>query len=283
MTLVSVNAVSILGQMGSGRLSQGQRIMTPLPADFALLSQRFTAKQQQRAQATYPEGRATSGAPSRPFSAELKGKLEKAEARLKAADAGTKGKAKQAEGPPKPSGSEVRDKPGKVAGAPKPVAKGKAEKADGASRPFDAGAKGNPDRPKGLPQPSSSEMRASGQSKEVPARLNGVGKATKDDQANGHTNGQANGQASGQASGKGKGEKAEGATTKGQKRPAWGAAQPPAKVAKVSEARTFKVCTPPPPPHKRPSPLCPHWPPCPQPPPTPCADSAASFENCQDD
>ena len=272
--------------MGSGRLPQGQPLMTHLPADFAHLRQQFTAKQQQRAQAADPQARPSSAAPPRPFSAGSKGKLEKAEGRLKAADAGSKGKAKQAEAPSKPSSAGVRDKAEKAAGAAKPVAKGKAEKADGASRPFDTGAKGNPDWPKGLPQPSSSTLRANSQAKEVPARLNGVGKATKNDQANGHTNEHTNGQ----ASGKGKDEKAEGPTTKGQKRPAWGAPLPPAKAAKVSEGRTFKVCA-----HNNP-PLPPP-PPVPPKPPTrpshsallsapaphlPRTDFAASFKNCRD-
>ena len=230
--LLSVNTVSILKKMGPGRLPGGRNaIMTSLPSEWGQFRQRM---QQRVSQPTDPEAPAKSEGPSRAFSDSLKGKLEKVEGRSKLFSGGAKGKLEKAEGPSRPSDAGAKGKTKKADGGSKPhdaAAKGRTEKAQGPSRPFDADAKGTSERPKGPPQPSSSDVRASGQPKEMSSKASGAVKATKDDQNNRQTSGRA------------KDEKAGGTAAAGQKRPAWGAPQPPSKAARVAEGRTFKVRT----------------------------------------
>ena len=224
MTLVSGHTVSILRKMGTGRLSRGQKLMTPLPSSWGQLSQHMSAKQHQASQPTAPEARANSEGPSMPVDAAARGKIEKAEGASRPLDACAKGKADKAEAPSRPVIASV---------------KGKAARAEGPSRPSDTGTS---DRVERLPQPFHSDLRASGQPREAPPRPSAGGQADKDDQAHGLANGKDDGQANGQSDGKSKDEKARGAGN-GQKRPTWGAPQPPSSAARVAEARTFKVCT----------------------------------------
>ena len=237
VTLLSVNAVSILKKMGPGRLPGGHKsLMTSLPPDWGQFRQRIAAKQQP----TATEAPANSEGPSRPFSDSLKGKLEKVEGRSKLFSGGAKGKLEKPEGPSRSSDVGAKGKTKKADDGLKPhdaAMKGRTEKAQGPSRPFDADANGTSERPKGIPQ--SSDVRASGQPKEMSSKASVAVKATKDDQTNRRTHGQNNGQTSGQA----KDEKAGGTAAAGQKRPAWGAPQAPSKAARVAEGRTFKVRT----------------------------------------
>lgn len=86
-------------------------------------------------------------------------------------------------------------------------------------------------------QPTASETKtpdlpqsttpATAHPRDFPPRPNAGGKTTKEDQVNGIPKG------------KGKDEKATGAAN-GQKRPAWGASQPPLNASRVAEARSFK-------------------------------------------
>ena len=79
------------------------------------------------------------------------------------------------------------------------------------------------------PQEAPQSTLTTAQPRDLPSKPNAKSKATKTDQANG-------------VKAKGKDENAEGIANV-QKRPAWGAAQPPSNAAKVAEARTFKVRT----------------------------------------
>lgn len=249
--------MSILKKMGPGRLPGGHTsLMKSLPPDWGQFRQRVAARQQQVSQPTAPEAGTSSEAPSRHFSDSLKGKLEKAEQRLRPSVAGTKdasekaedrskplnggakGKLEKAEGPSRSSDASAKGKTKKADGIAKPHdagVKGKKEKAQGPSRHLNADAKGTSDRPKGLPQASSSDVSGSSQPKKMSSKAGGTRKATKDDLTSRQTDGQTSGQT--------KDEKAGRAAVCGQKRPAWGAPQPPSKAARVAEARTFKVCT----------------------------------------
>ena len=208
----------MLSKMGTGRLSQGQQLMAPLPQSWTKLSQHLAAKRQQASQSTPHTADTKSDGPARPLSADIKGRHQKAEV---------------------PSRPIIPDAQGRL-DRPEPSARplaistnGRQQKAEDPSRPVNPATKERPDGPEPSARPSAAGTKGRQQTMQGSSKPPQPGATSTGDQAHGLANGKI-------AEPTGKDEKAK-AMSNGQKRPAWGAAQPASNAARVVEARTFKV------------------------------------------
>ena len=112
---------------------------------------------------------------------------------------------------------------------------GKGQRPQPNAKPMTADPKGRPERPNGMAQPTAIDQKSRQPKPE---------KASKPTTAAAPGHGAVHGLANGkQTELKGKGQTVK-ELSDGQKRPVWGAAQPPTNAARVAEARTFKVCRP---------------------------------------